>query len=51
VQLLVSSKAKKKRKDDRWVYEVVPLTADWKDPGRITQNNIVGGKRKSSMRS
>ena len=48
--ILVLPKPKRKRKEDRWVYEVVPVTSGWKDSGTITNNNILDGKRKSSMR-
>jgi len=41
---------KRIRKEDRWVYEVVPVTSGWKDSGSIANTNIVEGKRKSSMR-
>ena len=48
--IIVSTKAKRKRKEERWVYETVPLKSDWIDSGCVAQNNIVEGKRKSSMR-
>jgi hypothetical protein len=46
----VLPKPKRRRKEDRWVYEVVPVKSDWKDSGSIANINIVDGKRKSSMR-
>ncbi len=49
ILIIVSTKAKRKRKEDRWVYEAVPLKSSWKDSGCVAQHNIVEGKRKSSI--
>ena len=48
--IIVLPKAKRKCKEDRWDYEVVPPKSSWNDSGSVAQNNIVEGKRKSSMR-
>jgi hypothetical protein len=43
-------KRKLKPIKEKWIYQSLPQTASWKDSGSISKDNIVEGRRKSSMR-